>query len=275
MDVTIREIQEHEYPLLDHFLYEAIFVPEGVEPPPKTIIASPELQVYVAHFGEAKDDWGLAAEVGGQIVGAVWVRIMNDYGHIDKGTPSLAISLDKEYRGLGMGTAMMKEMLALLKAHGYKQVSLSVQKAKHAFWCANRLPYPITQKSFHAFLENNVADWTESAYIATEDNGQAVGFFCYSVNTEDNIGFLKFVIVDKTKRGKGYGKEMLTLALQYAFQITGAEAVQLNVFSENTPAKHCYEKVSFVERNVDKNVFPFKDELWSRCNMVASKQSFH
>ena len=103
--------------------------------------------------------------------------------------------------------------------------------------------------------------------------GQTVGFFCYSVNTTDNVVFLKFIIVDKTKRGKGYGKEMLNLALQYAFQITGAK-VQLNVFSENIVAKQCYEKVGFVERNVDKDVFAYKDELWSRCNMIASKQSF-
>lgn len=144
----------------------------------------------------------------------------------------------------------------------------------HAFWCANRLPYPITQQFFHDFLEKNAIDWTDSAYVATENSGQLIGFFCYSINTQDNIGFLKFVIVDKTKRRKGYGKEMLNLALQYAFQVTGAEAVQLNVFNENTLAKQCYEKVGFVERNMDKNVFPFKDELWSRCNMIISKQSF-
>ena len=66
---------------------------------------------------------------------------------------------------------------------------------------------------------------------------------------------------------------MLNLALQYAFQITGAEAVQLNVFDENALAKQCYEKVGFVERNMEKNVFPYKDELWSRCNMIVSKQS--
>lgn len=132
MNVTIREIQKQEYPLLDNFLYEAIFIPEGVEPPPKSIIASPELQVYVEHFGESKDDWGLVAEVDGKIVGAVWVRIMNDYGHIDDDTPSLAISLYKEYRGFGIGTAMMREILALLKSHGYSYVSLSVQKANYA-----------------------------------------------------------------------------------------------------------------------------------------------
>ena len=132
MDYTIREIQKQEYPLLDNFLYEAIFIPEGVEPPPKNIITSPELQVYVEHFGESKDDWGLMAEADGKIVGAVWVRIMDDYGHIDNETPSLAISLYKEYRGLGIGTAMMKEILTLLKSHGYSRVSLSVQKANYA-----------------------------------------------------------------------------------------------------------------------------------------------
>ena len=132
MDVTIRELQKQDYPLLDDFLYEAIFIPDGVEPPPKTITASPELQVYVERFGESKDDRGLAAEVAGKVVGAVWVRIMNDYGHINDNTPSLAISIYKEYRRLGIGTAMMKKMLALLKSHGYSQVSLSVQKANYA-----------------------------------------------------------------------------------------------------------------------------------------------
>ncbi len=52
MDITIREIQKQEYPLLDNFLYEAIFVPEGAEPPLKTIITLPELQIYVEHFGK-------------------------------------------------------------------------------------------------------------------------------------------------------------------------------------------------------------------------------
>ena len=141
----------------------------------------------------------------------------------------------------------------------------------HAFWSANRFPYPITPESFHDFLEKISTEWTDSAYVATENNGQVVGFFCYSVNTENNIGFLKFVIVDKEKRGNGYGKEMLNLAVQYAFQITGAAAVQLNVFNENIAAKQCYEKVGFVERNIDKDVFSYKDELWSRCNMIITK----
>ena len=132
MKYILREIKKSEYSLLNDFLYEAIVIPEGVEPPPKSIIAAPELQIYVDHFGDFKDDYGLVAEIDDQIIGAVWVRIMNDYGHIDNETPSFAISLYKEYRGLGIGTALMKEMLDLLKSQGYKRASLSVQKANYA-----------------------------------------------------------------------------------------------------------------------------------------------
>lgn len=152
MDVTIRKIQKQEYPLLDNFLYEAIFVPEGIEPPPKSIISSPELQIYVKRFGESKDDWGLVAEVGGKIVGAVWVRIMNDYGHIDDETPSLAISLYKKYRGFGIGTAMMKEILTLLKSHGYSRVSLSVQKANYAAKMYLKIGFEIVRENEEEYI---------------------------------------------------------------------------------------------------------------------------
>lgn len=43
MDYIIREIKKSEYPLLKTFLYEAIFVPEGMDAPPKSIIETPEL----------------------------------------------------------------------------------------------------------------------------------------------------------------------------------------------------------------------------------------
>ncbi len=132
MNCIIREIRKNEYHLLDDFLYEAIFIPEGVEPPPRDIIQEEALQVYIKDFGKLSDDRCLMAEVGGRIIGAVWVRIMNDYGHVDDSTPSLAISLYKEYRGHRIGTQLMKQMLELLKNSGYKCVSLSVRKANYA-----------------------------------------------------------------------------------------------------------------------------------------------
>ena len=131
-NVNIRAITLNEYPLLDDFLYDAIFIPEGVAPPDRSITQLPELQKYIAHFGTQKDDYCLVAEVDGVLVGAVWARIIDDYGHVDDDTPSLSISVKAPYRQRGIGTALMQAMLTLLKTEGYKQVSLSVQKANYA-----------------------------------------------------------------------------------------------------------------------------------------------
>ena len=46
-----REIQPNEYGLLKDFLYEAIFIPEGVTPPDRSIIEQPELSLYYDGFG--------------------------------------------------------------------------------------------------------------------------------------------------------------------------------------------------------------------------------
>ena len=130
MNLIIRNIKTEEYPLLKDYLYDAIFIPQGVKPPDKSIINNEDLQVYIKDFGSKKDDICFLAEMNHEIVGAVWIRIMNDYGHIDDQTPSLAISVKKEYRGLGIGTKLMETMLVSVKHHGYQSVSLSVQKSK-------------------------------------------------------------------------------------------------------------------------------------------------
>lgn len=132
MEYIIRELRTSEVKELDTFLYEAIFFPDGVEAPPRDIILQPALQVYVADFGKREGDKCLVAEADANIIGAVWVRIMNDYGHVDDETPSFALSLLKEYRGYGIGTKLMQGMLEELRKNGYTQASLSVQKRNYA-----------------------------------------------------------------------------------------------------------------------------------------------
>lgn len=155
MNYDIRAMRKAEYPLLKDFLYEAIFIPEGVEPPPRSILESPELQVYVAGFGAEAHDRAFVAEADGRIVGAVWVRIMNDYGHVDDETPSFAVSLYKEYRGQGIGTEMMKQMLSVLKNCGYRQVSLAVQKANYAVKMYRKLGFEIAGEREEEYIMVN------------------------------------------------------------------------------------------------------------------------
>ena len=130
--MVIRELQPNEAGVLKDFLYEAIFLPEGVEPPERSIVELPELRIYYEGFGEGKADFCMVAEEDSRIVGAAWTRLMKDYGYVDDETPSFAISLYREYRGQGIGTKLMLAMLELLRKKGYKQASLAVQKANVA-----------------------------------------------------------------------------------------------------------------------------------------------
>lgn len=152
MNYLIRELKQEEYKILDVFLYEAIFISEGVIIPSKDIIKQPELQVYVKDFGKNKGDLCLIAQVRDEIVGAVWVRIMNDYGHIYEETPSFAISVLKEYRNCGIGTELMKQMLIKLKLQGYKQASLSVQKKNYAVSMYRKLGFEIVNENDEEYI---------------------------------------------------------------------------------------------------------------------------
>ena len=52
--MVLRELKYEETILLRDFLYEAIFIPEGMDPPPRDIIERTELKIYYEDFGSGK-----------------------------------------------------------------------------------------------------------------------------------------------------------------------------------------------------------------------------
>ena len=152
MEYVIREMRNEEYCLLDNFLYEAIYIPDGIEAPPKSIIDCPELQEYIIDFGKRKHDKALVAEIQENVVGAIWVRIMNDYGHIDDDTPSLAMSIIKNYRGLGIGTSLLKQLLSVERIAGYSKISLSVQKSNYAVKMYKKAGFTVIDENSEEYI---------------------------------------------------------------------------------------------------------------------------
>jgi ribosomal protein S18 acetylase RimI-like enzyme len=158
--MIIREIRTDELPLLETFLYEAIFVPEGVAPLPFDTIFIPAIYAYIKDFGSRKDDYCLVAETdGGQVVGAVWVRILagtdgeaHGFGNLDAETPEFAISVLKGFRNQGIGACLMEEMLNYLKDKGYRQTSLSVQKENYAARMYLKLGFEIVSENREDFI---------------------------------------------------------------------------------------------------------------------------
>ena len=141
----------------------------------------------------------------------------------------------------------------------------------HMMWCANLIPYPLEKEKLRSFLSEIAGRFGDSPFVAVNDEGRVVGFYCYSLNHETHEGMFKFVMVDASVRGKGIGKEMIRLAVRNAFTDPEALAVQLNVFPENARAKRCYEGAGFTERQNTPNAFKYKDESWGRCNMIINR----
>ena len=90
------------------------------------------MQIYIDHFEGLKDTFGFVAEVEGKIVGAVLVRIINDYGHTDNETPSLIISY-KEYRGFGLEQEYKKCNISICIAQ-HKKYGFKIIDKKIALW---------------------------------------------------------------------------------------------------------------------------------------------
>ena len=74
-----------------------------------------------------------------------------------------------------------------------------------------------------------------------------------------------FVIIDDRLRGKGYGKQLLQLAIQKATHEFGAKKITLGVFDNNPSAFHCYESVGF--RVVGTDSYFIDGEEWTEKEM--------
>lgn len=152
MDYIIREMRIDEYPLLDDFLYQAIYQPDTTNLAPKSIINKPELRVYIKDFGKQKDDYCFCAEVDNRVVGAVWVRNINGYGSIDDVTVEFAISVFDEYQKMGIGTALMKKMLEYLKKLNYQKATLAVQKENYAVRMYQKVGFEIVDENEQEYI---------------------------------------------------------------------------------------------------------------------------
>ncbi len=155
MRYVIREIYQSEIPLLKDFTYEAIYQRDESNLISRDILNQPEIKVFYDKFGKP-DDLCLVAEVDKKIVGAVWTRILSGpvkgFGNIDNKTPEFAISLYKEHRGQGIGTALMKSMLDLLNQRGYKQTSLAVQKDNYAVKMYQAVGFSVVKETEEEYL---------------------------------------------------------------------------------------------------------------------------
>ena len=153
MSCVIRKMRQTEYPMLKNFLYDAVIQDEEHIELPRSILDEPEQKIYLENFGNGDDDQCLCAEMRGQVVGAVWVRKMEGgYGSLDGDTPELVVSMNKDYRGKGIGTQLVWEMLTCLRVKGHERASAFVNRSNYAVKMYKNLGFEVADGNLKEYI---------------------------------------------------------------------------------------------------------------------------
>ncbi len=141
-------------------------------------------------------------------------------------------------------------------------------------WCANKFTYPLTEKQLIEYKETYDKDEYGWSFTAVEESGIPVGHLLMrSADYDKQSIHFGFIIMNPDIRGKGYGKEMVGLAVKYAFEILRVKKATLVVFSNNETAHNCYKAVGFKDQGLREEPFIYKDETWKLYDMLIENKT--
>lgn len=144
-DYKIRPETEKDIDFLWEMLYQSIFVVEGKEKPSREILNQPDLKKYLWEWGRKGDIAIIVTDSKENPIGAIWTRLFDEtnktYGYINEKTPVLSMALLPEFRGKGIGTILLNEMIRKAKNFGFNSLSLSVDPKNPALRLYERLGF--------------------------------------------------------------------------------------------------------------------------------------
>ena len=140
----IRPATFSDEPFLWEMLYQSLHV-EGQEPFPRDVVTRPEIARYVKDWGRDGDLGFIAVDArSDESIGAVWCRLSSEddrgFAYLDEETPELGIALWPEYRGQGIGTALLQKLLEAAKKL-YPAIALSVSPGNPSIRLYERLGF--------------------------------------------------------------------------------------------------------------------------------------
>lgn len=146
--ITFRPLTGEDQPFLFQMLLQAIYTPLGEDPPGKEILSLPEISKYAEHWGKPGDQGIVALDYQGNPAGAIWLRYFDlahrGYGFISHDIPEISMALLPKYRGLGVGTALLRKLFS--ETEGIT-LSLSVDSRNPAVRLYERMGFREVKKS--------------------------------------------------------------------------------------------------------------------------------
>lgn len=223
------------------------------------------------------------------------IKMSYNYVYIDASLPACRLYASLGYRTIEHGIwecknkviqvyEIMEKQLDEFRLRPYKAedakaiISWIKDEAALRKWSSDRYgAYPIKPEDInYKYLEcNGDCDEPDNFYplTATDENGPVGHLILRYTGGDKSTIRLGFIIVDDSRRGKGYGKRMIQMAIRYAFDMLGAKKVTLGVFDNNLPAYNCYKAAGFKEITMEEPfIFEIMGEKWNCIEMELIKE---
>jgi ribosomal protein S18 acetylase RimI-like enzyme len=145
----IRPVSSHDVSFLWDMLFYAAHMAEDGATSSAAARQNPFLAQYVEGWGRSGDLGFVAIEANSnaqQRLGAAWVRLLIDNkqsaSYVDERTPELAIAVLPSLIGQGIGTALVKHLIAVARVQ-YPAIVLSVRAGNPAVQLYQRLGFRV------------------------------------------------------------------------------------------------------------------------------------
>ena len=143
-------------------------------------------------------------------------------------------------------------------------------------WSSDRYEaYPITAADMIRKYADCNGDCQEEdnfyPMTACDESGAVVGHLMLRYVGDRKKLRIGFVIVDPARRGKGYGAQMVRMAVKYGFEYLGGEKITLGVFDNNPAALHCYLAAGFQRTPERDRTVRLMCENWTCLELAIEK----
>jgi RimJ/RimL family protein N-acetyltransferase len=136
-------------------------------------------------------------------------------------------------------------------------------------WSGPLFTFPLDRAQLERYLLTGVGEPpTTRLFTAIDEAGAPVGHIELThIDRRNRAASVARVLIFSEHRGKGLGREMLTLALQVGFEALGLHRLELLVFDFNRAAIAAYEHAGMTIEGRLRDVLKVGDEFWSVSQM--------
>lgn len=139
------------------------------------------------------------------------------------------------------------------------------------------VPYPRTIDDEIRWLENFSTKKTTDVLLAvcTIKTNKLIGLVgLHQIDHINGTATLAMAIGDKAARGKGYGKEVMTMVIEYAFKTLNLRKVCASALDFNERSRACLLSCGFKEEGIRREHFYKNGEYVDEIQMAIFKESF-